>query len=242
MSKNSLAIGTTTIKQDAEGRFRLNDLHKASGGEKRHQVSNWLATQQAKELIDELENRVPVIQGTEQNQPLIILQGGSKQGTYAVKQLVYAYAMWLSPKFHLHVIDAYDELVSKERAELEWRAIRGGSKVGFTDMSKAVKTIHDERGEIAPFYAYTNEADLLNVIILGVKSKQFRIANGLSDKALIRDYMTKEQLEAYESLEYHNTCFINADMDFVERAIKLKALFDRRFKDKVLSADVKQLA
>ena len=224
----------------------MNDLHKASGGENRHKPSYWTELQQTKELIAELTSEITDggITVSEENQPLIIIKGGnSKQGTYVCKELVYNYATWVSAKFNLHVIRAYDELVSKERAELEWKAVRFGSKAGFTDMSAAVKTIHDERGEKAPFYAYTNEADLLNVIILGMKSKQFRIANGLSDKALIRDYMTKEQLEAYESLEYHNTCFINADMEFVERAVKLKALLAKRFKDKVMQIEeVRQLA
>ena len=32
----------------------LGDLHKASGGEKKHQPSNFLRTEQIKELINEL--------------------------------------------------------------------------------------------------------------------------------------------------------------------------------------------
>lgn len=43
--------------------------------------------------------------------PVIVLQGGFVQGTYVVKELVYAYAMWISAAFHLHVIRAYDALV-----------------------------------------------------------------------------------------------------------------------------------
>ncbi|KOR28952.1 KilA, N- domain-containing protein, partial [Achromatium sp. WMS3] len=41
----------------------MNDLHKASGGAKRHQPSNWLALQQTIELIEELST--PGIPGVE---------------------------------------------------------------------------------------------------------------------------------------------------------------------------------
>ncbi len=60
----------------------------------------------------------------------------SKQGvgTFVIKLLVYAYAMWISLIFHLHVIEAYDALVTNQTfdflkpifeplsiADFEWR-------------------------------------------------------------------------------------------------------------------------
>ena len=111
---NALTIADTAIRQDAEGRYCLNDLHRAAGGEKRHQPSDWLRLKQTQELIAELA--VPGIPGTLKNQPLAVIQGGTQQGTYVAKELVYAYAMWISAAFHLKVIRAYDALVAQPAA------------------------------------------------------------------------------------------------------------------------------
>lgn len=126
----NFTICNTQIRQDVAGRYCLNDLHHAAGGEKRHQPSDWLRLQRTQSLVTLLEAKTPVpgIPGTEQNQPLIIHQGGDGlQGTFVCKQLVYAYAMWVSPEFELRVIDTFDEVMTgklksldREIQRLEW--------------------------------------------------------------------------------------------------------------------------
>jgi KilA-N domain len=95
-------IADTVITTDQDGRFCLNDLHKASGGEDRHVPGYWLENRQAAELIAELETTgIPVVK-----------KPGRNGGTYACKELVYAYAMWISPKFHLQVIRTFDAVAA----------------------------------------------------------------------------------------------------------------------------------
>jgi hypothetical protein len=102
----SLAISGTSIRQDSNGRFCLNDLHKASGGEKRHQPANWLRTEQVVDLIGFLESE-------ESKADFSVIESKQGLGTFVVKELVYSYAMWISAKFQITVIRAYDSLVSK---------------------------------------------------------------------------------------------------------------------------------
>lgn len=102
---NALVVADVAVRRDDAGRYSLNDLHRAAGGEQRHQPRYFLANQQTIELIAELGDS---------GNPLSVQRGGADQGTYAAKELVYAYAMWISAAFHLRVIRAYDALVTRQ--------------------------------------------------------------------------------------------------------------------------------
>lgn len=113
-----MKIGEVVVNVDAGGRYCLNDLHKASGGEDKHRPSRWLRADDVKALIQELCNESEYLDGgqiwsSSNGGPLKVVQGiGSAypQGTYACKELVYAYAMWISPSFNLRVIRAFDNI------------------------------------------------------------------------------------------------------------------------------------
>ena len=108
MSK--LIIVDVAIRQDSQNRYCLNDLHKAAGNENKHRPSLWLKNKQSIELANEIAKAgIPALG---ENHPVNVIKGGNQSGTYAVKPLVYAYAMWVSPVFNLHVIRAYDTLVT----------------------------------------------------------------------------------------------------------------------------------
>lgn len=109
---STLSILGTTIRQDAEGRFCLNDCHRASGGASNDAPAQWLRTDTAKKLIAELET-MQNCTVSETTGKQVVTEPGRNGGTYVVKELVYAYAMWISPAFHLTVIRAFDALVTK---------------------------------------------------------------------------------------------------------------------------------
>lgn len=101
---HAITIADTTIHQDADGRFSLNDLHRAAGNQPKHRPTQWLRSKQTQELIDEISS-VGI-------RALESINGGKERGSYGCRELVYAYATWISPAFFLKVIRAYDALVT----------------------------------------------------------------------------------------------------------------------------------
>lgn len=83
-------IAATPIRQDQEGRYCLNDLHRAAGGEPRHKPAEFLRLGSTKELIDELAK-----DGDSHLCP-VDLSRGRYGGTYVVDDLALTYAMWVS--------------------------------------------------------------------------------------------------------------------------------------------------
>ncbi|MGA6877486.1 KilA-N domain-containing protein [Acinetobacter sp. AND/436] len=107
-NQKAIEIDGAVIRQDQFGRYCLNDLHKASGGEQKNQPRYFLENKQTQELVQALtDSGIPL-------SPIEVIRGGLEQGTYVVKQIVYAYAMWISAAFNLKVINTFDAVVTQK--------------------------------------------------------------------------------------------------------------------------------
>ena len=69
-----------------------------------------------------------------------VINGGNSKGTYVVKELVYSYAMWISAKFHLMVIRAYDSQV------MEWM-LGGKQTISPEQAGILYNIVHTRAGE-----------------------------------------------------------------------------------------------
>ncbi len=97
-TSNTITICNSNINR-VDDLYSLNDLHKASGGLDKHRPTYFLQNQQTKDLISEIAiDGIPSLKTK---------RGGNQPGTYACKELVIAYASWISPKFHLQVIRVF---------------------------------------------------------------------------------------------------------------------------------------
>jgi len=98
-----LVIDGVSVRQDNSGRYCLNDLHRAAGGEDKHKPANFFRQDNIKALCAEIDRCSDVSIGCIES-----IRGGPNQGTYVSKELVYAYAMWISAMFNLKVIRTFD--------------------------------------------------------------------------------------------------------------------------------------
>lgn len=85
--------------------------------------------------------------------PINVIHGGNERGTYVCKELVYCYAMWISPKFHLEVIRTFDRVVNQPKADPLTIAHNGALLVAVgEDNQLTVKAV--ENSVINPFNSH----------------------------------------------------------------------------------------
>ena len=121
---NVISIVNTTVRMDEDGRYCLNDIHKAAGGASKDQPSLFLQLDATAALAGEISNSRDSL-----NKTPISSKVGRYGGTYVCKELVYAYAMWISPSFSLKVIRAFKRLNTETL--LAGRFGKGGNSLTF---------------------------------------------------------------------------------------------------------------
>ena len=99
-----ISIAGVEITTDAEGRFNLNALHRASGAAKKNGPSYWLALEGTQSLIAELQEQTTGI--------WVVSKEGRNGGTFAHELLAVSYAGWISPAFQLKVNQAFLDMKS----------------------------------------------------------------------------------------------------------------------------------
>lgn len=216
-----LMIADTGIRQDAEGRYCLNDLHRASGGENKSRPVYFLDTLGTRSYIEYLNSRDPDCLA-------VVTTTGRSGGTYVCKKLVYEYAAWISNDFKDRVWEAYDALTDGRLEEAYKIATRQSTRDGHKAICHNLRATRLEVGKETPTHVYTNECNMLNRIILGMTAKEFLEARGLDGTVVTRDLLTHDQLKAFDELQIVDASLLAVGDDYDTRKAKLQDLFNRR--------------
>lgn len=111
---------------------------------------------------------------------------------------------------------------------------RNSARLEYKPMTDAIKHEREVQGkQIAPHH-FSNEADLINRLALGMTSAKFRVHHEIGKKEPIRDYLTPEQIRCITELQRANTVFISMGWDFEQRKEVLRGMFERNHRQPLI--------
>ena len=152
----------------------------------------------------------------EQTQAIgLLVKLGKYGGTYAHRDIAFEFGSAISPVFKLYLIKEYQRLkeIESNQYNLEWNVKRILTKINLRIQTDAVKDYIIPQKKYTKeneWLAYAEEADVLNVALLGYSSKQWRDANpalSLEGKNL-RDIASINELAILSNLESANADMI----------------------------------
>ena len=111
---------------------------------------------------------------------------------------------------------------------------RNSARLEYKPMTDAIKHEREAQGkQIAPHH-FSNEADLINRLALGMTAAKFRVHHEIGKKEPIRDYLTPEQIHCITELQRANTVFISMGWDFEQRKEVLRGMFERNHRQQLV--------
>lgn len=144
-------------------------------------------------------------------------------GTFAHPDIALEFASWIDPAFKLYLIQEFERLKYNEKyqGQIEWSVRRSLSKTNYRIHTDSIKeNIVPILSEYQKNFVYANEADVINVALLGMTAKEWREKNpDLSGN--IRDYTDILHLVVLSNLEVLNANMIENNVNQKERLEKL---------------------
>ena len=215
---DSIGITIDVSMLTKTGSMEFNATEMAKPYDK--QPSDFLRLERTREYMSAL---LDVLSGkgnspNDENDLFRVRKGGKYQGTWMHQKLALEFARWLSPKFSVKLDDL---IIEKLREEDQRRKDRLASKTGYLELSEAVQNAHDpDKG-----YHYSNEANLINRIVLGMTAKEFKEKHKIES---LRDHLDAFQISSISKLQRMNTSLIDLDVEYQERKDKLTAFYQEK--------------
>jgi len=96
-------------------------------------------------------------------------------------------------------------------------------RISFKPMTDAVKAAHKHPTP----YDYTNEINMIYVIVLGKNAKKFKKEKGLDEDMDIRNYITINQIKMIYDFQVINTRLIESGMKYQDRKYFLTGIYQK---------------
>lgn len=111
---------------------------------------------------------------------------------------------------------------------------RNSARLEYKPMTDAIKHEREAQGKQIALHHFSNEADLINRLALGMTAAKFRVYHEIGKKTPIRDYLAPEQIHCITELQRANTVFISMGWGFEQRKEVLKGMFDRNHRQPLI--------
>lgn len=241
MSKlKSVAVDGNVIRQDKQGRYSLNDLHKAAMvagvATESHAPSKFLRNDKVQDFIKAIEDQnntpIPIGQNcpnlknqqvtiagnspnhvNQQLKPVVSKRGGEDTGggTWAVELVAIRYAAWINPHYEVKIYKTFQESAKYDKS---FKFSRHQASVTYQVMSEMIQVSRELDGkEVCPHH-FSNEALMINEAMFGVRAK------------IDRDKLLPKELDLIAFIEKKNTALIGRGLSYDERKIKIKEYAD----------------
>ncbi len=264
MNINDTVINVTKI--DGQDYICLTDMAKSAGSDRA--LHSWLRTKNTIDFLgfwEQIHNpdfkvhefvyfktnagansfNPSITEWIEQtNAKGIVTKRGRYGGTYAHKDIAFEFGTWLSPEFKLLIITEFQRLKAKEQKLVEWDSHRYLTRVNYhlhTDSIRDYLLPQLNASKSQQTFTYTDEADMLNMIVFGQTALDWRNANPTLAKnnKNQRDHATIQQLVILANLENLNAHFISEGKTQPERLQSLIDTAKRQYKSIVNESDAR---
>lgn len=203
-----LVIESVSIRQDAHGRYSLNDLHKAAMANGKATESQrpgaFLQSDPIKAFIDALDADQP---DATRIASVHSVKGGKSQGTWAAELVAIRYAAWIDPAFEVRVYRAFRNSVA---ADKDWRKMRHAAASTTKVANDILKFIRESNGKDTEPKHYMNEARMVNWALSGKFEK------------IDRDGLSQDELDLMAYLQERNAVLIGRGIGYDERKPMIK--------------------
>ncbi|MFS1538924.1 MAG: KilA-N domain-containing protein [Candidatus Phlomobacter fragariae] len=123
-----VVIENTVVRQDAFGRYCLNDLHRVA-------VTQGKATESQRPSNflrgDGIASFVQYLSNAQKRASVNVVKGGFESGTWADELVAIRYAAWIEPTFEVQVYEQFRDSVKTNNGSLTDKVQAGLAMIAF---------------------------------------------------------------------------------------------------------------
>ncbi|WP_334469865.1 KilA-N domain-containing protein [Arsenophonus sp. PmNCSU2021_1] len=145
-------IENTVVRQDAFGRYCLNDLHRAA-------VAQGKATESQRPSVflrsEGISTFAQKVSEASQSASVNIIKGGLESGSWAVEIIAIRYAAWIDPAFEVQVYERFRDSIKSNNGVLVEKVQAGLAMIlqAGTTYRPFWSTWLDEKATVIAWYA-----------------------------------------------------------------------------------------